>query len=73
MTADFVFNTQVKQIRKKYKVCGQFHDEVIVPTKDIEKLKLFLKQCIDETNRVLKLNVPLDIDMNFGLNYAEIH
>ena len=77
MTADYVFNTQVKYIRKKYKVCGQFHDEVIIPldnnAESKEKLSSYLKDCIDKTNQELKLNVELGISMDFGHSYADIH
>lgn len=72
----FVFDTWVSNVRKKeIRVCGQFHDEIVFPLlpqdKDEVKQKLF--DAIEETNEQLKLNVKINISVDFGHNYAEIH
>jgi len=74
-TADYCFNVWVKEIRKRFKICGQFHDEVIIPIKKgyEEILKQYLYECIDRVNQILKLNVPLGISMDINSNYALIH
>lgn len=73
--ASFCFDCYVKEIRKKYKVCAQFHDEVVIPIKNHQKeeLKQYLTKCIEKVNTNLGLNVPLGISMDFGKNYAQIH
>jgi DNA polymerase I-like protein with 3'-5' exonuclease and polymerase domains len=57
------------------KVIGQFHDEVAVVVKlgDETKTEDTLKQAIQKLNGKLNLNVPLDVDVQFGKTYAEIH
>jgi len=54
---------------------GQFHDEVIlaVPKGQEEDTKAHLKRAISMANNKFRLNVPLDVDVQFGSNYAEIH
>ncbi len=53
----------------------QYHDEIAFPLlqqdKDIVELKL--KESIEAVNRVVNLNVPLGISIDFGENYAKIH
>lgn len=75
-TGVYCFDTQVKHIRKKgYKMCGQFHDEIVFPVlKGIEEqVKTDLNACIEQTNRELKLNIKLGISMDFGHRYSDIH
>ena len=75
-TGVFCFDTQVRNIRQKnYKICGQFHDEVIFPLhKDKqEQVKEDLQQCIIKTNEILKLNITLGISLDFGKSYSDIH
>ena len=54
---------------------AQFHDEVVVPvTKGQEDNTLKkMKDAISEVNKKLNLNVPLDVDPQFGSRYADIH
>jgi len=57
-------------------ILGQFHDEFVfeVDYKEDEKeLTQLVKDAMSKTNRVLKLNRELDCDVQFGLNYGEIH
>ena len=75
-TGVFCFDTQVRGIRNKgYKLCGQFHDEVVFPLKeaDQEKVRKDLQEVIEETNETLKLNIKLGISLDFGKSYADIH
>lgn len=53
----------------------QMHDEVVVECDEdkVEEAKEILMKAITKTNEKLKLNVPLDIDIQVGHNYAEIH
>lgn len=74
-TAAYCFDLYVQLVKKKFKVIGQFHDEIIIsltPEKE-EELKEYLHSCIEKVNSILKLNVPIGISMDFGTNYAEIH
>jgi DNA polymerase I-like protein with 3'-5' exonuclease and polymerase domains len=51
------------------------HDEVILCIKkgNREKAEALLREAIRETNEELKLNVSLNIDIQFGGSYAAIH
>jgi DNA polymerase I-like protein with 3'-5' exonuclease and polymerase domains len=51
------------------------HDEVILTVKkgNREVAEKMLKEAIDLTNKQLKLNRDLDVDVQFGNSYAEIH
>ena len=75
-TGVYCFDSWVREARLKgIKMCGQFHDEVITPTKKGEEsqTRLILTQAIDIVNEKLKLNRALSIDIQFGDNYAQIH
>lgn len=54
---------------------AQFHDETVTPvkvgTREVTITKM--KDAIMEVNNKLSLNVPLDIDPQFGDRYSEIH
>jgi DNA polymerase I-like protein with 3'-5' exonuclease and polymerase domains len=54
---------------------GQFHDEVIAPVKVGQEQVVYdkMKRAIEEVNQKLQLNVPLDVDPQFGGRYSEIH
>ena len=54
---------------------AQFHDEVVAPViKGQEEVTLKkMKEAISEVNKKLNLNVPLDVDPQFGGRYSEIH
>lgn len=75
-TGVYCFDMWIYNFRQKRKqLTGQMHDEVILTVKkghreDITKL---LKESIQTTNKQLKLNRDLDIDVQFGNSYAEIH
>lgn len=75
-TGVFCFDSWVEEFRKiRSQLTGQFHDEVILTIKKgfREQCKTLLKTAIKNVNEKLKLNVELDIDVQFGNNYADIH
>ena len=75
-TGVWCFDTWVKYQRQKgLPQVGQFHDETInlVKEKNKDKAAEVLRWAIEETNKELKLNRELDIDVQFGVNYSEIH
>lgn len=75
-TGVYCFDTWVKHIlSKRPQLTGQFHDEVILCIKkgSREKCVQLLRWAIDKTNEELKLNRELDVDVEFGSNYAQIH
>lgn len=75
-TGVYCFDTWVKHIRSKRKqLTGQFHDEIVLcARKEMrEKIKGLLLWAIEETNKELNLNVRLDVDVQFGDSYANIH
>lgn len=75
-TGVWCFDTWVKYQRQKgLPQIGQMHDETInlVKEKNKDKAAEVLRWAIEETNKELKLNRELDIDVQFGHNYSEIH
>lgn len=75
-TGVYCFDTWIKEFRKiRSQLTGQFHDEVILTIKEgsEEKCEKLLKQSIQRVNDILKLNVKLDVDIQFGKTYANIH
>lgn len=77
-TASFLFDMWVKEIRTrqpKIKLCGQFHDEVILQVKVgyRDKVTALLKDSVDSVNDTYKLNRDLDVDVDFSENYAGVH
>jgi hypothetical protein len=77
-TGVYCFDRWIFKMRKAgLKMCGQFHDEVITPVLNEISTKSVTEQimnrAIKEVNAELNLNRALDIDVQFGNNYAEIH
>lgn len=62
-------------MKKREQLTGQMHDEVILTIKKGKRdlAEKLLRDAINETNEQLKLNRDLDIDVQFGDSYAEIH
>jgi hypothetical protein len=75
-SAAYVFDTWIKYVRSKRKaMTAQFHDEGIWSIKvgyrkECEEL---LRWAIEEANKELKLNRRLDIEVQFGSKYSDIH
>lgn len=75
-TGVFCFDVWIKNFMdKRDQLTGQMHDEVILTTKkgEREQIEKLLKDAIHLTNKQLKLNRDLDVDVQFGDSYAEIH
>ena len=72
----YCFDTWLKYCTKEgLWPIAQFHDEGIwlLPNEDEELVRSELRKAIDKTNEELKLNVTLDIDIQFGMAYNNIH
>ena len=75
-TGTFLFDMWVKELKKGgVRILGQFHDEVIAEVKQgqQEKVKEYFKLAVQEVNNKFSLNRVLDVDVQFGKNYAGIH
>ena len=75
-TAAFVFDLWVRHvIDRRPQLTAQFHDEIVLQVKKgfRNPITKFLQETIDETNKKLKLNVPLGIGIQFGERYSDIH
>lgn len=76
-TGTYCFDKWTAEVKKMgFLVCGQFHDEIIFPKAHAmpkEFVTVSLKNAIKAVNDNLKLNRPLDVDVQFGETYADIH
>jgi hypothetical protein len=75
-TAVYCFDTWVGYIRESgLKMCGQMHDEIIAPIRigKREKATRVITAAIEECNKTLGLDRQLDVDIQFGLTYSDIH
>ena len=75
-TGVYCFDQWVKECRGMgLQTIGQFHDEIIVLTKegDEDKAENIMQMSISNVNHEVDLNVPLGTDVQFGNTYADIH
>jgi len=75
-TGVFCFDLWVREVRSRgIKIMLQYHDEIVFSFDkgQEENISKILKESIEEVNRKVKLNVPLNISVEFGENYAKIH
>lgn len=75
-SASFVFDKWVYNFRQECpQLTGQFHDEVVVTPllKDVADVEKKLQEALELTNEQLKLNRRLDIGIQTGQRYADIH
>jgi hypothetical protein len=75
-TGVYCFDSWVKECRNMgLETIGQFHDEIIVLTKegDEDKAEGIMHKSISNVNDQVGLNVPLGTDVQFGNTYADIH
>lgn len=75
-TGVYCFDIWIKHIFSERKqLSGQFHDEVILEVKKghREQAEALLRRAIKKTNEEIKLNRELDIDVQFGQSYSDIH
>lgn len=75
-TGVYCFDTWVKWVRSKgLPLIGQMHDEIVGLVKKgmRERATAVCKWAVGKTNEELKLNRELDVDVDFGDSYAQIH
>lgn len=62
-------------LTKRPNIVGQFHDESInrIPVGEEAEHESVLRWAIEKVNEKLKLNIKLDIDVQFGTTYSSIH
>lgn len=75
-TGVYCFDFWVREARLTgLEMCGQFHDEVVLPVPvGREKIvSTLLTNAIDKVNDRLRLNRDLSIDIQYGMNYAQVH
>lgn len=75
-SASYVFDLWVQEFRKKRpQLTAQFHDEVVLCIKQgfRDKAEKLLRDAIKAVNDNIKLNRELDIDVQFGSRYSDIH
>ena len=74
--ATYCFDKWLQEIlNKDVKLIAQFHDEIIIeiPKGYRKGVTKYLKDCVQKVNLELGLNRDLDIDVEYGNNYSEIH
>lgn len=75
-TGVMIVDLWIMFMRKKGLVVSmQYHDEVLVYTGSNKKAEVqkLMEEAMQQVNDTLKLNVTLNIDVNFGDSYAEAH
>lgn len=73
-TGVYCFDTWLAYCKKDgINISLQYHDEQLSLSENNTETEKKLRSAIDKTNKRLKLNVLLDIDVQFGDNYAEVH
>lgn len=75
-TASYVFDKWVENFRsRRSQLTAQFHDEVVIEVKKgfREQATNLLQWAIEKLNDQLRLNRRLDIDVQYGDNYSQIH
>ncbi|MNV79603.1 DNA polymerase I [compost metagenome] len=75
-TGVYCFDKWIMEFRKRRpQLTGQVHDEVVLTVKKgyREEVIKLLKEAIAVVNEELKLNRELDVDVQFGQSYADIH
>ncbi len=75
-SASFVFDKWVYNYRQESsQITSQFHDEIVCTPllKDVKITEKRLQDALELTNVQLKLNRRLDIGIQAGLRYADIH
>ena len=75
-TGVYCFDLWVREVRLKgIEIMIQYHDEIVFHTKitEQEKVSKQLLDSIEKVNRIVKLNVPLGVSVDFGKTYADVH
>jgi DNA polymerase I-like protein with 3'-5' exonuclease and polymerase domains len=75
-TGVLCFDSWIREFRKvRPQLTMQMHDEIGIEIKEgsRDKAEKLLRDAIDRVNEKLKLNVKLDISVQYGKSYADIH
>lgn len=75
-TAAYVFDLWIRNVlQEREQLTAQFHDEGVWMVRKgyREEMTTLLRRAIDRTNEMLGLNVALDIGIQHGDCYADIH
>lgn len=78
-TGVYCFDTWTRIIRKSelINLSLQYHDELgfyLIDNQEMkDKIRSILNDSVVRLNKIIKLNVPLNISAKFGYNYAETH
>lgn len=75
-SASYVFDLWVSNVLQgRRQITAQFHDEIVLTAKKGYRTEItkFLNETIELTNKQLNLNRRLDIGIQFGDRYSEIH
>jgi hypothetical protein len=75
-TGVYCFDLWVYYVQKERKqLTAQFHDEIILEVHKgrRDKTVQLLKRAVQKVNNTLKLNRELDVDVQFGNSYADVH
>ena len=75
-TGTYLFDMWVGFILKeRQQLTANFHDEIILEVKEGNRDKCIklLQKSIQRVNNLLRLNRKLEVDIQFGKNYSEIH
>ncbi len=75
-TASYVFDLWVSRVLSvRPQITAQFHDEIVLTVKKgyRDQITEFLQKTITETNLELKLDRRLDIGVQYGDRYSQIH
>lgn len=75
-TGVFCFDCWVREMRKQeIKIFLQYHDEIgfSLLKEDIDNIITKKNIAIENVNKLLKLNVPLNASADFGENYSQVH
>lgn len=75
-TGAYCFDCWIEEVRsRRPQLTAQFHDEGVwcIKKGHRDKCEKLLKTSIQAVNKRLNLNVPLDVDVQFGDRYSEIH
>ena len=76
--ATYIFDTWVYNMRAKGIIpCMQYHDEKLSLAEkkegERERIEKIMKDSVYKVNRQLKLKRDMDVDVQFGDNYADVH
>ena len=75
-TGVYCFDLWIALVREERpQLTAQFHDEIVIEVKQgyREEVKQFLEEKEEEVNSILQLNRRLDIGVEFGSRYSDIH